>query len=262
MKEKDFLSSSFKPNTESASLFMLNFTLLTREEPGQCGDMSGNEAYEPRNDPFASKVDRYLTGVLAAFSKPSSVEQLLLRLSDHDIEIFRRFVQSGDTTMRYRIYRTERDFLLISIGKFDAPGRDALPVGPEFKHGDQGQMGRNPGYFHFIFSYCALDPVTPGELAEVYKQLGMGFKKYSTILTYSAGMYYDLGERLKEAEFYNLARSSDASRRRAVLETKRNEFLDAYLAWKKQHTEAARKRVRLLAADLRTLDPGFKFKPE
>jgi hypothetical protein len=34
-----------------------------------------------------------------------------------------------------------------------------------------------------------------------------------------------------------------------MLETKQNEFLDAYLAWKKQRNEAARDRMQLIAED-------------
>jgi hypothetical protein len=47
-----------------------------------------------------------------------------------------------------------------------------------------------------------------------------------------------------------------------MLETKRNEFLDAYLAWKKQHDEAARERMQAIARDLKSLDPSFHFEPK
>jgi len=211
-------------------------------------------------EPFTRKVDGYLTGLLAAFTKPSNVEHLVPHLADYDIDLFRRLIQSDDATVKYRIYRTQRDFLLLSIGRFDALGENSLPAGPDYRQGNHGQMGRNEGYYHFAFSYRAGEPGTPGELAEVYKQLAMGFQKYSTILTYSAGMYYDLGERLAEAEFYNLTRSTDAACRKSMLETKRNEFLDAYLVWKKQRDEAAGDRMRSIAKDLRSLDPSFNFK--
>lgn len=272
MKEKDFLGSPSNPSTDSASLFMLNCTLFTREQATPCGAAPGDaipEQAEPgqtdsaqTDTPFDAKIDRYLNGLLAAFSRPPCIEDLVLRLADHDLEMFRRFVRSESASLRYKIYKTERDFLLMSVGRFGPRGREALPAGPEFKHGNQGQMGKNPGYYHFTFSYCAAEPRTSGKLAEIYKQLAMGFQKYSTILTYSAGMYYDLGERLAEAEFYNLSRSTDATRKRLVLEIKRNEFLDAYLAWKREHTEAAKRRMQLVADDLRTLDPGFTFRPE
>ena len=213
-------------------------------------------------DPFTRKVEDYLTGLLAAFSKPANVEHLVPYLADHDIDLFRRLNRSEDATVKYRIYRTHRDFLILSVGRFDALAEDSPPADPEYRQGSQGQMGRNEGYYHFTFSYRAGAPGTPGELGEVYKQLLMGFQKYSTILTYSAGMYYDLGERLAEAESYNLTRSTDAAWKKSMLETKRNEFLDAYLAWKKRHDETARDRMRAIAEDLRLLDPGFNFEPK
>ncbi|MFC1799523.1 hypothetical protein ACFL2Z_01240 [Candidatus Eisenbacteria bacterium] len=257
MKPKNSSYNSSNSNSEPGSLFMLNCTLFTREEAMQATGTPDTGA-----DLFTRKVDGYLTGLLAAFTKPSNVEHLVPHLADHDIDLFRRLIRSDDATVKYRIYRTQRDFLLLSIGRFDALGENSLPAGPEYRQGNQGQMGRNEGYYHFTFSYRAGEPGTPGELAEVYKQLAMGFQKYSTILTYSAGMYYDLGERLAEAEFYNLTRSTDAAWRKSMLETKRNEFLDAYLVWKKQQDEAARNRMRSIAKDLKSLDPSFNFNPK
>jgi hypothetical protein len=261
MNEKNFLGGSSSPNTEPASLFMLSCALLTREESKPGGPAPNRPIQGPAETPFSAKVDGCLRNVLAAFTRPSSIEDLVLHLSEHDLELFRRFAQSDNATVRYKIYRTDRDFLLMSVGRFDSRGKDTLPVGPEFRHGNQGQMGRNPGYYHFTFSYTAGEPGTAGEMAGIYKQLAMGFQKYATILTYSAGMYYDLAERLAGAEFYDLVRSTDGARRKMELESKRNEFLDAYLAWKSQHTEAARRRMQLVAKDLRNLDPTFSYRP-
>ena len=275
MKPKNNSYNSTGSSSGPGSLFMLNCILFTREETTQntsgpdAGSSSDTRSSsdtgsspDTRADRFTRKVDGYLTGLLAAFSKPANVEHLVPHLADHDIDLFRRFNRSEDATVKYRIYRTHRDFLLLSVGRFDALGQNAPPARREYRHGSQGQMGRNEGYYHFSFSYRAGEPGTPGELAEVYKQLSMGFQKYSTILTYSAGMYYDLDERLGEAEFYNLTRSTDAAWKRSMLESKRNEFLDAYLAWKKQPDETARDRMRAIAEDLRSLDPGFDFNPK
>lgn len=213
MKDQDIFNSPLNPNSESAPLFMLNCLLFTREETMQATGTPG-----PLPNRFAGKVDGYLTGLLAAFSDPSNVEHLAPHLAGYDLEVFRRLKHSDDATVRYTVYKTQRDFLLLSIGRFDERGKEALPAGPEFKQGSQGQMGSNKGYYHFAFSYCSGEPGTPGEIAEVYKQLSMGFEKYSTILTYSAGMYYDLGERLAEAEVYNLTRATGARLRRSALE--------------------------------------------
>jgi hypothetical protein len=262
MKPEDNSYNSTGPNSGPDSLFMLNCTLFTREENAKDSPRpEAGSSPETGADRFTRKVDGYLTGLLAAFTKPTNVEHLVPSLAEYDVDLFRMLMSSDEATVKYKIYRTGRDFLLLSIGRFNHLAGNSLPASPEYRHGNQGQMGRNSGYYHFTFSYRAGDPGTPDEAARVYKQLSMGFQKYSTILTYSAGMYYELGDRLADAEFYNLTRSKSAARKRAMLETKRNEFLDAYLAWKKKHSEAARKRMRSIAEDLRSLDPGFTFKP-
>jgi hypothetical protein len=236
---------------------MMNCTLFTREEE------AGGQGKSNRDiERFARKVSGCQTGLLAAFSKPSNVEHLVPQLNDIDIELFRRFLKSKDATLNYVIYRTDRDFLVMSVGRFDRAGQDSLPAGPRFRHGEQGQMGKNPGYYHFTFSYRTGDSERPEEITEVLRQLSRGLQKYSTILTYSAGMCFDIVERMAGADMHDLRRSKNATRRRTILETKRNAFLDAYLMWKRRRTEDARSLMELAAEDLRTCDPSFNFNPE
>jgi len=98
-------------------------------------------------------------------------------------------------------------------------------------------------------------------MTEVLDQLSKGFDKYVTILTYLRGEYFDIVKRLSDGEIYHLLRSVEASGRRLRLERKQDEFLDAYLEWKKRGTERAKKKVVVLAEELRGLDPTFKYKP-
>jgi hypothetical protein len=251
MSDEQFYYDLKDKHKEPTFFLMLNCLLLTRAK---------NDLDQAENR-FEEEVNVYLANLLTAFSNPSYVEHLKPYLSEHDIEVFRRLQHSNDARLKYTIYKANADFLLFSIGLFDAAGEASLPLGPEFKHGHQGQMGRGQTYYHFAFSYSKRVPGLGSTMTEVLEQLSKGFEKYVTILTYVRGEYFDIIKRLSDGEIYHLKRSVEAAGRRIQLERKQNEFLDAYMAWRNHGTEEARKRVIVVAGELRSIDPTFTFEP-
>jgi hypothetical protein len=231
--------------------FMLNCLLLTRVQ----NDL------ETDDSAFEQEVNVYLANLLTAFANPAYTECLRPYLSEHDIELFERLKNSNDARLKYTIYKANADFLLFSIGVFDSAGEQSIPLGPQFRHGHQGQMGKGQTYYHFAFSYSKRVPGVAETMTEVLDQLAKGFDKYVTILTYLRGEYFDIVKRLSDGEIYHLLRSVEASGKRIRLERKQNEFLDAYMAWKNHHTAKAKQRVMVLAEELRSLDPNFNYKP-
>jgi hypothetical protein len=236
---------------EPTFFFMLNCLLLTRVQNN----------LESGNSMFEQEVNMYLANLLTAFSNPSYVAHLRPHLSDHDIEVFTRLRNANDARLKYTIYKANADFLLFSIGVFDSAGEQSIPLGPEFKHGHQGQMGKGQTYYHFAFSYSKRVPGVGDTMSEVLDQLAKGFDKYVTILSYLRGEYFDIVKRLSDGEIYHLMHSVDATERRYKLEKKQDEFLDAYMAWKSRGTKRAKKKVVILAEELRDLDPSFRYKP-
>jgi hypothetical protein len=251
MKDDVFYFDLKEKHKEPTFFFMLNCLLLTRVQ----NDLDAGD------DRFEEEVNVYLANLLTAFSNPLYIESLKPYLSDHDVEVFTRLGNSNDARLKYTIYKANADFLLFSIGVFDSAGERSVPLGPEFKHGHQGQMGKGQTYYHFAFSYSKRVPEIGETVSDVLEQLSKGFEKYVTILTYVRGEYFDIVKRLSDGEIYHLMRSVEATGRKIQLERKQNEFLDAYLDWKNHGTEEARKRVLDLAQELRAIDPTFKYTP-
>jgi hypothetical protein len=251
MGDENYYFNMKDKNKEPTFFFMLNCLLLTRVQ----NDLeSGDGAFE-------QEVNIYLANLLTAFANPSYIHYLRPYLSEHDIELFTRLEHSNDARLKYTIYKANADFLLFSIGVFDTAGEQSVPLGPQFKHGHQGQMGKGQTYYHFAFSYSKRVPGICDTMTEVLEQLAKGFEKYVTILTYLRGDYFDIVKRLSDGEIYHLMRSVEASGRLLNLERKQNEFLDAYMDWKSNHTERAKRKVMVLAEELRGLDPSFKYNP-
>jgi hypothetical protein len=251
MIDNDFYYDLTDKHTEPTFFFMLNCLLLTRAstDPDDC---------EKR---FEEEVNVYLANLLTAFSNPSHIERLRPHLSDHDIEVFRRLQHSADARLKYTIYKANADLMLFSIGMFDSAGEKSIPLGPIFRHGTQGQMGRGQTYYHFAFSYSKRLPGLRDTMSEVLEKLSIGFDKYATILSHVRGEYFDIVKRLSDGEIYHLGRSVKESGKKMLIERKEDEFLDAYMAWKNLGTQEARGRVIELARELRELNPDFTYKP-
>ncbi len=251
--EGETFYTDLRDNTKQPTFFfMLNCVLMTRAETGNLGD----------EDAFEQEINVYLANLLSAFSNPSYIEKLKPYLSEYDIEVFRRLQNSNDARLKYTIYKANADFLLFSIGIFDGCDDKLLQGGARYHNGKQGKMGRGQTYYHFAFSYSQRLPDLGQAIPHVLEHLSKGFEKYVTILSYLRGEYFDIIERLSDGEIYHLMRSVEASGRRMKLEHMQNEFLDAYLNWKKLGTKEALLRVREIAEELRNLDPTFTYRPE
>jgi hypothetical protein len=251
MKDETYYYDMKDKAKEPTFFFMLNCVLLTRVS----NDLEAGE------NQFEQEVNVYLANLLTAFSNPSYIERLRPYLSEHDIEVFRRLEGSNDARLKYTVYKANADFLLFSIGVFDSAGEELLPLGPEFRHGHQGQMGKAQSYYHFAFSYSKRLPAVGDTVSDVLEHLSKGFEKYVTILTYLRGEYFDILKRISDGEIYHLDRSVEATGRKIKLQRKQNEFLDAYLDWKNHGTKESKGRVISIAEELRSLDPAFTFKP-
>src|SRR6266513_5292872 len=98
-------------NLQPTYYFMINCLLYSRMETGL---VSNQDFYD-------EDVNVYLAHLLHSFINPEYVEQSKKFLSKYDTDVFRRLAASGDARLKYQIYKTNADFLLVSIGIFDNP---------------------------------------------------------------------------------------------------------------------------------------------
>src|SRR5882762_5508953 len=98
-------------NLQPTYYFMINCLLYSRMETGL---VSNQDFYD-------EDVNVYLAHLLHSFINPEYVEQSKKFLSKYDTDVFRRLANSSDARLKYLIYKTNADFLLISIGIFDQP---------------------------------------------------------------------------------------------------------------------------------------------
>jgi len=241
--------------------FMMRSLLHSRVDTGM---VSGEEGEE-------EDVNVYLAHLLQSFSDPVYLEGAKPFLHRYDHEVFDRLSHSTDARLKYKIYKTNADFLLVSIGVFDNPSQTLLgrihggsvPAHRgTFEPTEEATMGRGRTYYRFAYQYSQLLSQRRPALTEVLEKLAKGFDRYTAILAHLRGEYLDLVNQLSQGEIYHLERSVNREQARETLHELQDAFLDAYAEWRRSRSAPDRERLGRTMAALRELDPEFHFDPE
>lgn len=228
--------------------FMINCLLYSRMETGL---VSNQDCYD-------EDVNVYLAHLLHSFINPEYVEQSKRFLSKYDTDVFRRLSNSTDARLKYQIYKTNADFLLVSIGVFDNPaiaGASRARLQPS----EEAYIGRGKTYYHFAYTYSQQMHRKNAGVSEVLEKLSTGFEKYLRILSHMRGEYLDLMKRLSNGEVYHLERSIDEHSQRELLRVKQDELLELYSAWRASKSAETEESLERIVSEIRQLNPSFKF---
>jgi hypothetical protein len=237
-------------NLQPTYYFMINCLLYSRMETG----LVSNQDY------YDEDVNVYLAHLLHSFINPDYVEQSKRYLSKYDADVFKRLSQSTDARLKYAIYKTNADFLLVSIGIFDnplAPTAQAARSKPA--PSEEAYIGRGKTYYHFAYTYSQQVHRRNQGVSEVLEKLSVGFEKYIKILSHMRGEYLDLAQRFSDGEVYHLERSVNESARQDQIKAKQDRLLELYTEWQKRPSREIEEDVKRLVGEIQELAPSFRF---
>jgi hypothetical protein len=244
-----------KPST----YFMMRTLLHSRVDLDESVEESGED----------EDMNVYLAHLLKSFDDPVYAESARSFLHAYDHEVLGRLARSTDARLKYKIYKTDTDFLLVSIGVFDNPNlalMNRLPAAATTRRAmeptEDVVMGRGRTCYRFAYQYSQLVPRQQPMLTDVLEKLARGFDRYTRVLAHLRGEYFDVARELSRGEVYHLEQSVDSEERRRILQERQDAFLDAYADWKRAESEDHRLRLERAAQDLREIDPDFTFDPD
>ncbi|MEP7029278.1 MAG: hypothetical protein ABI960_11845, partial [Candidatus Eisenbacteria bacterium] len=152
-------------NLQPTYYFMINCLLYSRMETGLVSN----------HDYYDEDVNVYLAHLLHSFINPEYVEQSKKYLSKYDADVFRRLSNSTDARLKYAIYKTNADFLLVSIGIFDNPlAPTASPLRAQPAPAEEAYIGRGKTYYHFAYTYSQQVHRKNQGVSEVLEKLSVG----------------------------------------------------------------------------------------
>ncbi len=237
--------------------FVMKCLLYSRMETG----LVSNKDY------YDEDVNVYIAHLLNSFINPEYVQRASKYLSKYDTEVFKRLESSKDARLKYTLYKTNADFLLISLGIFDNP-QAFDPVNPSnvmsaakrsMQPSEEAYIGRGKTYYRFAYTYSQQIHNPQAAITEVMEKLSSGFEKYVRILAHMRGEYLNLMDRLSRGEIFHLERRVDVFQKREDLKDKQDRFLDLYMEWKRSGSEETREKIEQLVDEIRSMDPSFSF---
>lgn len=180
-------------------------------------------------------------------------------MSRYDTNLFAKIEESNDVRLKYTIYKTNADFLLISIGIFNDGERPAAESATLFKNTEEAHMGRAKAYYNFAYTYSQSMFRRTSGIGDVLEKLSRGFERYVEILSHMRGEYFNILDRLSTGEVYHLERSIDKLEVSEELKVLQNKFLDAYSKYMRTKDGKLREKLRKLAKEIQRLDDSFDF---
>ncbi|MBK8231564.1 MAG: hypothetical protein IPK72_13490 [Candidatus Eisenbacteria bacterium] len=238
--------------TRPTYLFMMKCLLYSRMETGL---VSNKDFYD-------EDVNVYIAHLLNSFMHPDYLERSRAYLSSYDTEVFSRLATSKDARLKYMLYKTNADFLLISLGIFDNPEMNLQKGGTAERHNrptEEAYIGRGRTYYRFAYSYSQQIHGRHTPITEVLEKLSDGFEKYSRVLAHMRGEYLDLLRRLSRGEIYHLERVVNESQRDEVIKQKQDQVLDLYLEWKRSRDETLKDQMKNILDELKEMNSALNL---
>lgn len=246
------IGSDNQREIEPTFFFMLNCLLYSRMETGN-----------PSNEDFYDEdVNMYLTNLLCSFMKPEYHKRARKYLSRYDTNLFNKIEKSDDVRLKYTIYKTNADFLLISIGIFKNPTHGAVDTTQLFKNAEEAHMGRAKAYYNFAYTYSQSMFRRSTGVSEVLEKLSRGFERYVAILSHMRGEYFNILDRLSTGEVYHLERDIDRSAASDELKKLQDQFLDKYSEYLQTRNPDLKVELDGMVRAIKKLDSSFDFQIE
>ncbi len=244
---------NFNPDSrrelEPDFFFMMNCLLYSRMETG----------FPSNHDFYDEDVNVYIANLLCSFMNPEYHHRAKKYLSRYDTNLFKKIQDSSDVRLKYTIYKTNADFLLISIGIFRNPDGRRPSLSLPLNHSEEAHMGKGKAYYQFAYSYSQTMYRKATAVSEVLEKLSRGFERYVEILSHMRGEYFNILERLGEGDVYHLERSIDKHQVSEELKILQNRFLDLYSEYNRTKDPALKARLKETVKTIQKLDESFYF---
>lgn len=235
--------------TSNTYFFMMNNLLYSRIESG----FPSNDEY------FDEDVNVYLAGLLASMIDPAYHAAAARYIRTYDIQLYELVEAMEHDYTKYQAYKTNADFLLVSIGIFDNPLRMRQRSIPHMSNPRATYIGRGMAYYNLAESYCRETYRRNTAVGTVLGKLSSGFEKYLGILSLMRSEYLNLYRRITNGELYHLGHSIEHAGNRNERGILYDEFLDAYSSYRRKPSPESERVLDDLACRIRKLDPAFRF---
>jgi len=207
----------------------------------------------------AESTASYLILVLRELARPDGLARYEHYFTDTSFQLAERVTQSASRRDLLALYRTNADYILLSLGLFDrtSVGRAGRGQGVHGKRRDIESRGTH--YYHLASAQAEALYGRDGELTRIMGTLATHFPGYCHALRVFGSNAAGLVRRWTRGEEYHLLRDVEEMARSARIRRRWEHLLETYAAWKRRGSAHTRARLVRAAQLLESDDPNFSW---
>lgn len=222
-------------------------------------DAALEEGLLPGDSRDAECTASYLILVLRELARPDGLARYEHYWTDTSYQLAERVTRTSSRRDLLALYRTNADYILLSLGLFDrtSVGRAGRGQGVHGKRRDIESRGTH--YYHLASAQAEALYGREGELTRIMETLARYFPGYCHALRAFGSNGAGLVKRWTRGEEFHLLRDVEEMARSARIRRRWEHLLETYAAWKRRGTEHSRARLLKAAHGLEQDDPGFSW---
>jgi len=204
-------------------------------------------------------VDVYVANLLLSLTDPKVQERNQKYLFFSDADVVQKIEYCPDTFIKYLIYKTNADNIIISLSLFDQfKLRD--------KHGRlvsrrkfQAYQGRGRIYYELASTYHHKVYRRQTGICDALDKLSEHFEEYLEVMRCMKTEFFSFIDHVSDTKFHAFKQNLKEYANTLAIKEKTDQFLDAYNQWKKNPTLEHRHLLKQVVHEMESINPYFQF---
>ena len=208
---------------------------------------------------YRDDVDVYIASLLLSLTDPKAQERNIKYIFMTDAELVTKIENCRDNFVKYLIYKTNADNIIMSLSMFDIfhlrdkRGRVSNP------QRYRAFQGRGKIYYELASTYHHKVYRKQTGICDALDKLSEDFEEYLEIMIKMKREFFSFFDQMCDTKFDGFLDSLKQYAHELIIEKKTDQFLDAYSAWKKKHTRQNEKCLKDAVRELEIISPSFTF---
>lgn len=249
MKDNCLYFDITRRERDSAIRYLLGAIITSRDEEG----------FPSNYYVFDEDVNVYLAHLLFAIALPEYHDMAQPYLSQDSSEVMRWINETEDQTIRYFIYKVNADHILVHSAIFDDLKFKGKPR--FFGYSKRYYQELAKLYYEQASAYHKRIYRKNTGVGDVLDKIACYFDDYQNLLREVRRKYFHFVNNFRDQAFHGFMRQVTRYERSTTKKDRLDEFLDVYGRWLATKDKSLESSIYRLAAQLKDLDPEFRFDP-
>ncbi|MCD6380664.1 hypothetical protein J7M07_09515 [bacterium] len=209
---------------------------------------------------YDEDVNVYIANLLTSISDSQYHKRITKYVTPYDQVLNELLKNVSDPREKYIAYKSNADFLLISLGIFDNPKRMKPNSTPHMNFSPRAYSGRGKIYYELAQSYLYKTSSRKSAIGDVLGKLAQRFEDYASALSLLKGKYFNFYKQITPGEMYHFEQSVLKYNESDKLAKLHNRFLDIYSEYQKNQSTSLKKAINKVTNEIVEIDPSFNFR--